>query len=600
MIIPKKSILLRLLVTTSAILTLIFVLTGYLLEKNISGRATESVEQEVVTSFRAYESLWREHTENLREISSVISRMPDVRSALATSDRATIQDTAGELWAHISSANAIFAVTDGNGRVMATLGKSSPFLTDEILPFIKKLSPSFPAQKIGFFEEQGRLFQTVVTPVYVDSSDGKGLLSVLVTGFELDDNFLRDLKVASGGSEFVFKFKGVPLASTFADRAQAKQLSELFSARGFGKGVARIEANGVAFLALNRELPGVTPGDGGRLCIIRSLASSQQTLFQLRKSIFLLWLGGLLAAILCTYGVAQRMMHPIAVLDKAASEIAKGNYQIRVKTDTDDELGRLGHSFNTMCSSLESARSELIRHERLTSVARLATIVVHDLRNPLASIYAGAEMLVDNELPSAQIKRLARNMYQASRGVLEIFQELLSAVRNKTPEPELWSVYDVAANAWNGLTSQLERRVIEMNWGIPPDLEIRMDRISMERVFHNLFENAIEAMGDIGKMTLTAEIAESCVYVHVRDSGKGIPVELRSILFQPFASKGKSEGLGLGLALSRQTLVAHGGDLWADFECKVGSHFVMRLPFESSAQSRKTVPVNDSENVLFS
>jgi signal transduction histidine kinase len=332
----------------------------------------------------------------------------------------------------------------------------------------------------------------------------------------------------------------------------------------------------------------VVPGQGGELCIIRSLAGSQQTLTELRQRIFLLWLGGLIAAIVCAYAVARRMMRPIAVLDRAASEIAKGNYKIRVNTETDDELGRLGESFNSMCSSLESARAELIRHERLNSVARLATIVVHDLRNPLASIYAGAEMLVDNDLPLPQIKRLAHNMYKASRGVLEILQELLSAARNKKAEPELWSLYDVAANAWNALSSRTERQSIQTDWSIPPELELKMDRMSMERVFHNLFENALEAMGDEGTLSLTTEINQDHVLLHVRDSGKGIAPELQATLFQPFARKGNGEGLGLGLALSRQTLVAHGGDLWADFTCKAGSHFIMRLPRDRKSSASST------------
>lgn len=580
MIFKKRSILLKLIGMTSVILTAIFVLTGYLLEKSISARATQSVEGEVVTSFRAYESLWREHTENLREISSVISRMPDVRSALRTSDRATIQDTAGELWAHISSANAIFAVADGNGRVIATLGKSSPFHSDEYLSFVPKISSSFPAQRTGFFEQGGRLFQTVVTPVYVDASDGQGLLNVLVTGFEVDTNFIRDLKLASGGSDFIFKVQGTALASTLTDPAEVSALAHLCSSHPADGTARRLAANGVAFLAINRELPGVLPGQGGELCIIRSLAGSQQILTELRQRIFLLWLGGLIAAIVCAYAVARRMMKPIAVLDRAASDIAKGNYNVRVKTESDDELGRLGESFSSMAGSLESARAELIQHERLNSVARLATIVVHDLRNPLASIYAGAEMLVDNDLPPAQIKRLAHNMYQASRGVLEILQELLSAARNKKGEPELWSVYDVAANAWNALSSRQERHSIKTDWSIPPDLELKMDRMSMERVFHNLFENAVEAMGDGGTLSLAAEMHTDHVLLHLRDSGKGIPPELQSTLFQPFATKGNSDGLGIGLALSRQTVVAHGGDLWADFTCKTGSHFIMRLPRE--------------------
>jgi signal transduction histidine kinase len=100
----------------------------------------------------------------------------------------------------------------------------------------------------------------------------------------------------------------------------------------------------------------------------------------------------------------------------------------------------------------------------------------------------------------------------------------------------------------------------------------------MERVFHNLLENAVEAISGKGKITLRAELFEDHLLLHIEDTGRGIDPELHSTLFQPFASKGRTEGLGLGLALSRQTVVAHGGDLWADFTCKVGSHFVMRLP----------------------
>src|SRR3954463_9510849 len=254
MILQNRSILLKLIALTSAILTVIFVLTGYLLEKSISGRATKSVEQEVITSFRAYESLWREHTENLREISSVISRMPDVRSALRTSDRATIQDTAGELWARISSANAIFAVADGNGRVIATLGKSSPLQADENLQCVREVSSTFPAQRIGFFEQAGRLFQTVVTPVYVDASDGRGLLNVLVTGFEVDANFMRDLKIASGGSDFIFKLRGAALGSTLPDPKQTRALASLCSSHATRGTPERLTADRVAFLAINREL----------------------------------------------------------------------------------------------------------------------------------------------------------------------------------------------------------------------------------------------------------------------------------------------------------------------------------------------------------
>ncbi|MFL6417013.1 MAG: sensor histidine kinase, partial [Bryobacteraceae bacterium] len=179
-----------------------------------------------------------------------------------------------------------------------------------------------------------------------------------------------------------------------------------------------------------------------------------------------------------------------------------------------------------------------------------------------------------------------------------ILQELLSAARSKKTEPELWSLYDLAANAWNALSNRLERRSIKTDWSIPPDLELKMDRMSMERVFHNLFENALEAMGDEGTLRLTAEIGDDHVLLHIRDSGKGIPPDLQSTLFQPFATRGNGEGLGIGLALSRQTVVAHGGDLWADFSCQVGSHFIMRLPRETKAISASRTIGNEAGDLI--
>ena len=91
-----------------------------------------------------------------------------------------------------------------------------------------------------------------------------------------------------------------------------------------------------------------------------------------------------------------------------------------------------------------------------------------------------------------------------------------------------------------------------------------MERARMERVFANLFENAIEAMRSGGSISIRAESAGDNIMVRVEDTGPGISAALQGRLFQPFVTAGKKNGLGLGLALSRQTLLDHGGDIWAD------------------------------------
>jgi signal transduction histidine kinase len=191
---------------------------------------------------------------------------------------------------------------------------------------------------------------------------------------------------------------------------------------------------------------------------------------------------------------------------------------------------------------------------------------VHDLRNPLAAIYAGAEMLVDGNLPEEQTRRLARNIYRASRGIQDMLQQLLDVSRGRSGGGEMCSLSEVIAAAWASLLPGSDTRGIELITDVPAGLECPMERARMERVFSNLFENAIEAMRSVGRISVSSAIEGESVVVRVDDTGPGISPALR---------------LGLGLALSRQTLLDHGGDMWADADGP-GGRFRLRLPMEKS------------------
>src|SRR3982751_6776871 len=100
----------RVFVSTSLFTTLLFVLIGYIVQSHSSRTTTVMLEDELRSSFLAYESLWRSHAEYLGSVSQLISGMPDVRSAFGTGDGATIRDTAGEVWGRVSGADAVFLV----------------------------------------------------------------------------------------------------------------------------------------------------------------------------------------------------------------------------------------------------------------------------------------------------------------------------------------------------------------------------------------------------------------------------------------------------------------------------------------------------------
>jgi signal transduction histidine kinase len=237
-----------------------------------------------------------------------------------------------------------------------------------------------------------------------------------------------------------------------------------------------------------------------------------------------------------------------------------------------------------MCASIRQAREDLIRQERISTIGRLSGSIVHDLRNPLAAIYGGAEMLVDADLPPSHVKRLAGNIYRASRRMQELLQDLVNVSRGKSGAAEACRLREVASAACDSLTAMADSQSVTIALVIPAEIELPLERSRMERAFVNLVANALEAMPDGGAVRITAEMERDAVVVHVEDNGPGIAPEIRSQLFQPFVSAGKRNGLGLGLALSRQTVLEHGGDMWVDSAAGRGARFSFRLPGAHMAQ----------------
>src|SRR5450432_2646848 len=112
----------KILVSASVAITVLLALTGWMVLSNAMYTTSQSLEEEVHTSFQAYESLWKSRADQLSSVSLILSGMSDVRAAFGTGDEATIRDTAGELWSRISHDNAIFLVTDPQGNTIASLG----------------------------------------------------------------------------------------------------------------------------------------------------------------------------------------------------------------------------------------------------------------------------------------------------------------------------------------------------------------------------------------------------------------------------------------------------------------------------------------------
>lgn len=568
---PRRSLLWKILLATTLTVTIVLAFSGWLMRDQMITALTWDLEASLRGAFAAYTSLWKSRADDLRTVSRVLSTMSDVRAAFQTNDQATIRDTAGEIWSRVSSSAAIFLVTDSQGRVIASLG-GHPIRTAE-LEVVRAASNRFPDQSEGFSVQDGALYELVVTPVYVQTTTSPGLLNVLVAGFPVDQALAEDLKRKTGASDFIFRAPGTSIVSSMP----REQAEAILAARAGREGLERIHEAEV----LSSPLEDIEGRPLGDLLMIRSYEPIRSAVERLERRLFWIWGTAILVAGLVSYLIARRILRPVQELDRAAARIASQDYSARVPEAGDDELGRLAQTFNQMSASIQDAREELIRHERINTIARLATSIVHDLRNPLAAIYGGAEMMIDGELNESQMRRIVQNIYRSSRVIKDLLQELSDVARGRIQAAEGCSLRDVVGAAVETQRPLAEQQKVDVELTIDPSIELPLERARVERVFVNLLHNALEAMPEGGAITVRAQREADQVVVRIWDTGPGIPPEIRDRLFQPFVTAGKN-GLGLGLALSRQTVLAHGGDLWVENGVSRGACFCVRLPLASS------------------
>lgn len=575
----------KFLAATSMSLVVLFLVTGAVIENRSTHIASSGLEQEAQASLHAYESLWRARADVLASVSLALSGMSDVRAAFGTRDAATIRDTAGERWAALARENAVFAVTDPLGRVLASFGdRPLPSPQGEI-PAVRSAMRQFPKQATGFVAQGGELYQVVVTPVYVDSTSGSALLNVLVAGYFVDAPLALRLKEATGGSEFAFGALDNVVASSLGPD-KVKQLgTSLFARVG---GIARLHAGDTDYLSLRRSLRDMDGRPAGYVWILRSFESSQGAIAALRRDLLLVWAGALLAALALTWLLAQRLLRPIAALDLAAEQVSRQNYSHRLQVTTRDELGRLANAFNRMCESLQKAERDLIRQERFSTVSRLSSSLVHDLRNPLAVIYASSEMLSETDYSPTQVKRLGTNIFRSAAQIKFMLEDLVDASRGRPGKTETCPLVEIIRSAWEYVSARAEKAAVSVQIAVPEECCIAVERHRIERVFMNLFSNAIEAMAGGGTVTVTARRGENCVRVDVQDTGPGIDPRVLPDLFEPLNLGSKKGGMGLGLALSRQTVVDNGGDMGVDPAVTVGARFWLTLP----AGSTQATPID--------
>lgn len=277
--------------------------------------------------------------------------------------------------------------------------------------------------------------------------------------------------------------------------------------------------------------------------------------------------------------IYRSITRDISRIKTGIKRISSGDFSYKIPLDSTDELGKLAESFNIMAlrlKELDDMKSEFI------------SVVSHELKTPLTSMKEATSLLkegVGGNLSEKQ-KRLIAIMEQGIRRLLHTVSELLEMSRLESGMVKL----NLEAHPVNRIVSSFVSEIkpfadtsgvdLEVEY-LSHDCPVHVDRNKILQVLTNLTHNAIKYSVRGSRVDIRLKRSDSYILVEIEDHGKGIPEEDISLVFEKFYqskyTRGHS-GIGLGLAISKGIVDAHGGQIYAKSSLEKGSVFSFTLP----------------------
>jgi two-component system, NtrC family, sensor kinase len=302
------------------------------------------------------------------------------------------------------------------------------------------------------------------------------------------------------------------------------------------------------------------------------------------------------------------VLKPVTSLSSAMETVARGDLGHTLTASSDDEIGRLVHTFNDMTREIKTARERmeawtedlerevakktdalkksqdrLVQSEKLAALGRLTADVAHEIRNPLTSIGGFARRLYKGAAGEKEKNRAEIIVSEVDR-LEKILREVLTFSRDARFHLEQSQAAEVLYNVLSLHEPACSEQAVSVDVAIEKDLPpVPMDKDQVRQALTNLITNALDAMPRGGTLTITAgtEYLNDVRYVFLRvsDTGLGIDEDKLPLIFEPFYStKETGHGTGLGLSITRKIIEEHGGFVKAESVRGKGSIFSLYFP----------------------
>lgn len=351
-----------------------------------------------------------------------------------------------------------------------------------------------------------------------------------------------------------------------------------------------------------------------------SIQAAYHTAAKMRSQILRLLVWVIIAIIVLSLVVSRHITQPLRALKDAARKVGMGQFEdFPDVLTTNDEIGDLAQAFLSMSESLKektgelvdtkqelerlnrtlekrveartrelkAAQEELIKKERLAAIGQMASVVGHEIRNPLAvinnSIYfiktKLASVLAQDPKVSKHVKIIESEIQQANG----IINEILTYSRQRELQPET-----VRLNDWlEELLSvyPFPSHITVQKIFVPSNPPVEIDLTEMQQALRNLIGNAIEVMPEKGILGVKTFLSQSnMAAIEISDTGPGIPPETLEKIFAPFFTT-KARGTGLGLAVVKKVIDRHGGRVEVASVVGRGTIFRLHIPISKKVEA---------------